>query len=451
MIVAATIGSLVGAWCSTASPRGSAPTRLSTVPRPLRQVVPPHRRRRRPGRALVRPAGGRRRARRAVHPADPLAGVDPRRVPADAVRHVHAVHGDRLADLEHGADRRRLRPARQLGGRRAVPRRRAVRRRSRRSSSPSAGSCGPACGRRGRGSTSSRAELARASPVTRRRDLGVGALEVVAPALDPVVRHRRRRSSPSTARARRASRTGRVVPWTNRHGTAIAGRCSTRSGVGLAGRVQRIGDGQHTDDRRRRRLVVGAGGDHRAHPPAHRAPADDDPSPADRGELARGRRPSASAAGRAPAGPPCGTGSRRAPSPTRAPRPARRRRASTGPRRARRPGTAAACAAASAIRRPPAVGEDPARLGELEHGRAGEALVAAVVGVDAAHLRPELRRDLLLRRRRRARREAEHVQRPRPRVGERRQRRRVGAGEVGDQRRADRRRASASPCAARGR
>ena len=83
------------------------------------------------------------------------------------------------------------------------------------------------------------------------------------------------------------------------------------------------------------------------------------------------------------------------------------------------------------------VGEDLARLGQLEHRRAGQRLVAAVVGVDGAHLRAELRRDLLLRRRRRARREAEDVERPRPRVGERRQRRRVGAGEVGDQRRAD--------------
>ena len=84
------------------------------------------------------------------------------------------------------------------------------------------------------------------------------------------------------------------------------------------------------------------------------------------------------------------------------------------------------------------VGEDLAGLGQLEHGRAGDALVAAVVGVHGAHLGPELGRDLLLRRRRRARREAEDVQRPGPRVGERRQRRRVGAGEVGDQRRADR-------------
>ena len=96
MIVAATIGSIAGAWLlyGIAAWIGRERLRrfLVRYGKWLRLGTGRHR----PGRALVRPAGGRRRARRAVHPADPLAGVDPGRVPADAVRHVHAVHGDRL-------------------------------------------------------------------------------------------------------------------------------------------------------------------------------------------------------------------------------------------------------------------------------------------------------------------------------------------------------------------
>ena len=128
MIVAATIGSLVGAWVLYGIAAWIGPDAPRAVPDPLWQVVQADTGRHRQGRAVVRPAGRRRRAHRPLHPADPLADLDPRRVPADAVRHVHAVHGGRLTDLELGADRRRLPAARQLGGRRAGARHRADRR-----------------------------------------------------------------------------------------------------------------------------------------------------------------------------------------------------------------------------------------------------------------------------------------------------------------------------------
>ncbi len=128
MIVAATIGSIAGAWLLYGIAAWVGRERLRRFVLRYGTWLRLGTERHRPGRALVRPAGGRRRARRTVHPADPLVGVDPGRVPADAVRHVHAVHGDRLGDLELGAHRRRLHPPRQLGGRRAGAGRRAVHR-----------------------------------------------------------------------------------------------------------------------------------------------------------------------------------------------------------------------------------------------------------------------------------------------------------------------------------
>ena len=274
-----------------------------------------------------------------------------------------------------------------------------------------------------------------------RGDLVVGALEVVAPpSIQWWVTGPGDRGRP-LARARRASRTGRGCR--GRTGTArvIAGRCSTRSVVRLARRVQRIGDQHDAGD------VAGAGSPsapaatiEHIRPPIDRPPTTTR-SGADRGQLLahRGeqlRRPVGGAAAL-----PAVRRSRRAPSPT--------------------PG-ATACSTATSVgwsrpdagageqqqraggrrRGHPLVGrvdEDAAGLGELEHGGAGHGVVAAVVGMDGAHLGPELGRDLLARsaspcpagsRARRA---------PRPAgsasvdsgVD-------VGAGEVGDERRADR-------------
>ena len=67
------------------------------------------------------------------------------------------------------------------------------------------------------------------------RRCDVGALEVVAAAVDPLVGHRARGWSPSPRSAPRASRTGSRVPWTNRHGTVSDGRCAVRRSSGLPG------------------------------------------------------------------------------------------------------------------------------------------------------------------------------------------------------------------------
>ena len=63
------------------------------------------------------------------------------------------------------------------------------------------------------------------------------------------------------------------VPEMNSVGTSIAGRCSTRNASGLPGRVQRIADQHEPLQVAGPGQAVGAGGDHRAHPPTHRAAA----------------------------------------------------------------------------------------------------------------------------------------------------------------------------------
>ena len=150
MILAATIGSIVGRLDAVRPGGLDRPRAPRAVPAALRQVAAPDPGRRRQGRALVRPAGGRGGPRRALRPADPLARVDPGRVPAHELRRLHAVHAHRLGHLEHGADRRRLRAARQLARRRADPQRRPVRRHRARSWQRSGGCCGPGCSPRRR-------------------------------------------------------------------------------------------------------------------------------------------------------------------------------------------------------------------------------------------------------------------------------------------------------------
>ncbi|CAA9578395.1 MAG: Alkaline phosphatase like protein, partial [uncultured Thermomicrobiales bacterium] len=87
----------------------------------LRAVAHPRRAGPRFSRQLVRPPRRQGRLPRSAGAADPLAGVDPRRVPADAGLPVRALHGRRERALEQRADRGRL------GARRPVARRRAVR------------------------------------------------------------------------------------------------------------------------------------------------------------------------------------------------------------------------------------------------------------------------------------------------------------------------------------
>ena len=149
------------------------------------------------------------------------------------------------------------------------------------------------------------------------------------PAVDPVVGDR-----PGIVAVHRVSSSGvpngSVVPWTNRHGTVSRRKVLDAQRVRLARRVQRVRDEHDAGDRLGRRLAVGAGGDHRADPSAHRSAADDDPTVVRWRPARRAPPPSARAGGRAPAGPPCGTGSRPARSSTPVPRPVRRRRASTG-------------------------------------------------------------------------------------------------------------------------
>ena len=107
---------------------------------------------------------------------------------------------------------------------------------------------------------------------------------------------------------------GSRVPWTNRHGTSSRGRCSTRSVVRLARRVQRIGD-QHEPG-------APAAGLRRRRPPSSTSAR---PSTGRRARAGRAVRPrhrlgrvladrwrAAPAPGRAPCGRPCGRGSRRA-------------------------------------------------------------------------------------------------------------------------------------------
>ena len=97
-----------------------------------------------------------------------------------------------------------------------------------------------------------------------------------------------RRSSPSTARARPASRTGRGCR--GRTGTARRSPAGARR-AGCPACPAGAADRRSARRRRpgRRRLAVGRAGDHRAHAPAHRAPADDDPVGADGGELGADR------------------------------------------------------------------------------------------------------------------------------------------------------------------
>ena len=122
MILAATIGSVVGAWVLYGISAAIGPERFH-------HFVVRYGKWFRLTSADITKAerwfdkrAVRRRAARPVRAARALAGVDPGRVPADALRHVHALHGDRQPDLEHGADRRGLPAAGELARRRADPR-----------------------------------------------------------------------------------------------------------------------------------------------------------------------------------------------------------------------------------------------------------------------------------------------------------------------------------------
>ncbi len=119
-------------------------------------------------------------------------------------------------------------------------------------------------------------------------DLGVLALEVVA-AVEPVVGHRagdRRR--PLLQLVGRAERISCPVHEQPRH--RDVGQVLDAQALRPARRVQRIGDRHHAEQALRRRHTVGSGGDHRADPPAHRAPADDDvAATADRRQLVADR------------------------------------------------------------------------------------------------------------------------------------------------------------------
>ena len=76
---------------------------------------------------------------------------------------------------------------------------------------------------------------ARRKPATADATLGVGALQVVPAALDPLERDRSRDRSPPPPAARPACANGSRVPWTNRPARARRGRCSMRSWSGLPG------------------------------------------------------------------------------------------------------------------------------------------------------------------------------------------------------------------------
>ena len=82
--------------------------------------------------------------------------------------------------------------------------------------------------------------------------------------------------------------------------------------VGLARRVQRIADQHQPGEAGDGAAAVDVGGDHRGHPPAHRASAHHDgaPAPAESRRGRRGSRPSASGPGREPCAPRGGRGSR---------------------------------------------------------------------------------------------------------------------------------------------
>ena len=200
--------------------------------------------------------------------------------------------------------------------------------------------------------------------------------------------------------------------------------------------MQRIRDGDDAGDRLGRWLLVGAGGDHRAHPPTHRPASDDDP-PAPMAAISS-RTAASSFGGRSGAGvPPCGTGSRPDGGPAGRHGPLhgdQGRLVAAGPA----PGTAARCLAVGGPSQVVGGGDqDLARLGQLEHGRARHAVVATVVGcTDRIFIRncgsPRAVWASLCRAGSPARRA------PRPGVGQGGQGCRVRAGEVGDQRSADR-------------
>ena len=141
---------------------------------------------------------------------------------------------------------------------------------------------------------------------------------------------------------------------------------------------------------------------------------------------------------RVPCAQPCGTRSRRARSASARPllrSPGGWNGCSTSPR----PGTAAGSCQ-----------QDPASFAESSISCPATSSFAAVVRMHLAQPRSELGHHFLLGDLGGAHREAQQLQRPRLRVRHRRQRRTGGAGEIGDERRPDRRRASASPCAATG-
>ena len=167
-------------------------------------------------------------------------------------------------------------------------------------------------------STSTRPSQAATATAT----VGVGALQVVAAAARSTRGSRGRGWPRSAAVSSSGEPNGSRVPEMNRQGTARRRQVLGAQLLRAARRVERVGD----QDQRRGRQPVGHR--HRAHPAAHRPPAEHQPVLGDAGpghqrcrRVADGWR-AAPAAGPAPCGRPSGRGSRSA-RPAAGPRPAR--------------------------------------------------------------------------------------------------------------------------------
>ena len=255
-----------------------------------------------------------------------------------------------------------------------------------------------------------------------RRSIGDRAASRALAGRDPCPRATRaspaRGSSPSTRSARPACRTG---PWCRgRTGTAPCsrGRCSTRSVSGLPGGCSGY-EISTSPPARQRRSSASATAIEQIRPPIDRPPSTSSPAAAAASASSRDRLRAAPAGGRAPGGRPCGTGSRRARSASGATARSMATQASSGAATSRRRGTAAAVHDGGFT----TAGSRAPRRGRRSPCSA-DVLVAAVVGVDLAQPRrgnapsppswspwpvPSGK--------------PSSVERPRPRVGHRRQRR----------------------------